>query len=418
MTAQKKTATLVLAGSGTASAGSLSAESALLGLPLVRRTTLAALRAGFDRVYVLAAEAGPASTVLEGTGARVFPRDAAASALPPGRIVLLPDRVVASPQWLASLRDAPVEPGRLHRLGAGAIVQTEDPAPLDRALARQSRLSSVISEWAAVLPPGPSVASVALPLEVTTESELAAAETLLLKGLVKKEDGILTRLISRKISLAVTRRLAGTRITPNVMTFVTAALGLAAAWSFASPALPRQIAGGLLFLLHSILDGCDGELARLKFQESRLGGTLDFWGDNVVHVAVFSAFAIAWSAACGQSWPLVLGAMAVSGTVLGAGYIYMYAMRPRPAAGPLLTTVSPSHRSRLTEVLDAVARRDFIYIVMVLALFGKGYWFLAAASVGTPGFFLALLFVALTSRLNSAARTRSRSGQSSPESAR
>ena len=418
MTAQKKTATLVLAGSGTAPAGSLSAESALLGLPLVRRTALAALRAGFDRVYVLAGEAGPASTVLEGTGARVLPRDAAESALPPGRIVLLPDRVVASPQWLASLRDAPVEPGRLHRLGAGAIVQTADPAPLDRALARQSRLTSVISEWAAVLPPGSSIAAVAPPLEVTTESDLAAAETLLLKGLVKKEDGILTRHISRKISLAVTRRLARTRITPNVMTFVTATLGLAAAWSFASPALPRQIAGGLLFLLHSILDGCDGELARLKFQESRLGGTLDFWGDNVVHVAVFSAFAIAWSAACGQSWPLVLGALAVSGTVLGAGFVYMYAMRPRPAAGPLLTTVSPSHRSRLTAALDAVARRDFIYIVMVLALFGKGYWFLAAASVGTPGFFLALLFVALTSRLRSAAGTRSRSGQPSPESAR
>ena len=414
MTAQENTATLVLAGSGTAPAGSLSAESALLGLPLVRRTALAAFRAGFDRVYVLAGEAGPASTVLEGTGARVLPRDAAESALPPGRIVLLPDRVVASPQWLASLRDAPVEPGRLHRLGAGAIVQTADPAPLDRALARQSRLTSVISEWAAVLPPGPSIAAVAPPLEVTTESDLAAAETLL----VKKEDGILTRLISRKISLAVTRRLAGTRITPNVMTVVTAALGLAAAWSFASPALPRQIAGGLLFLLHSILDGCDGELARLKFKESRLGGTLDFWGDNVVHVAVFSAFAIAWSAACGQSWPLVLGALAVSGTVLGAGFVYMYAMRPRPAAGPLLTTVSPSHRSRLTAALDAVARRDFIYIVMVLALFGKGYWFLAAASVGTPGFFLTLLFVALTSRLRSASGPRSRSGQPSPESAR
>ena len=28
------------------------------------------------------------------------------------------------------------------------------------------------------------------------------------------------------------------------------------------------------------LDGCDGELARLKFKESRWGGLLDFWGDN------------------------------------------------------------------------------------------------------------------------------------------
>ncbi len=415
---ERATATLVLAGPDDAAPGSPSAEIVLLGLPLVQRAALAARRAGFDRVYVLGGEAGQLGRFLEGTGARVFPRDAAESALPPGRIVLLPDRVVASPQWLASLREVPAQPGHLQRLGAGAIVETDEPAPLARVLAHQSSLSSVISEWARVLPSGPPVAAVALPLEVTTESELAAAETLLLKGLVKKEDGILTKHISRKISLAVTRLLAGTRITPNVMTVLTASLGLAAAWSFASPALSRQIVGGLLFLLHSILDGCDGELARLKFQESRLGGTLDFWGDNVVHVAVFSAFAVAWSAACGQSWPLILGALAVAGTVLGAGFVYMYAMRPRTSSGPLLTTVSPSHRSRLTEILDAVARRDFIYIVMVLSLFGKGYWFLAAAAVGTPGFFLGLCFVALTSRLRGAAGTRSRSGQSSPESAR
>jgi len=71
----------------------------------------------------------------------------------------------------------------------------------------------------------------------------------------------------------------------------------------------------------------------------------------------------------------------------------------------------------LTEILDAVARRDFIYLVMVLSLFGKGYWFLAAAAVGTPGFFLAPCFVALANRLRGAG-TRARAGQASPESAR
>src|SRR4029453_9313357 len=101
-----------------------------------------------------------------------------------------------------------------------------------------------------------------------------------LRGLVKKEDGLLTRLISRKISLAATRRLAGTRITPNAITIVCLALGLAAAAGFGVPGRSWQIAGGILFLLHSILDGCDGELARLKFQESRLGGGLEFLGDK------------------------------------------------------------------------------------------------------------------------------------------
>ena len=406
-----QTGTLVLASSGTPATGNPSAETVLLGLPLVRRTALAARRAGFDRVYVLGAEAG--SPVLDETGARAFPRDGDEAALPAGRIVLLPDRVVANVSWLRSVREMPAEPERIHRLGAGAVVETTEPAPLARALARQSLLSSVISEWAATLPAG-AAANVDPPLEVTTRADLAAAETLLLKGLVKKEDGILTRFVSRKISLAVTRRLAPTRVTPNAMTVVSVALGLAGAWSFLSPAWPRQVAGGLLFLLHSILDGCDGELARLKFQESRFGGVLDFWGDNLVHVAVFSAFGIAWSAAIGKPWPLYLAALAVSGTVLCAGFIYTYAMRPRPGGGPLLTTVSPSRRSRLTQVLDALARRDFIYFVMVLGLFGKAYWFLAPVSVGTPGFFLALLVMALGGRRLQGAPGP---GRSSPQSA-
>jgi hypothetical protein len=55
---------------------------------------------------------------------------------------------------------------------------------------------------------------------------------------------------------------------------------------------------------------------------------------------------------------------------------------------------------------------------MVLALFGKGYWFLAAASVGTPAFFLTLVVVAFFNRLRGAGRIRSGTGQSTPESAR
>jgi phosphatidylglycerophosphate synthase len=350
----------------------------LLGLRLAERAARSASRAGFDRVYL--------------------PGDRGIQELPPGRIVLLPDWIVATPDWLRRVREAPAERDRVYRIGAGGLVDTLEPAPLTRALTRPSNVSSVMTEWAAAFPPSADDLDVPPPLEVTTSEQLADAETLLLQGLRKKEDGVLTRLISRRISLAVTRRLAGTRVTPNAMTLVCLALGLAAAWSFASPAGPRQLLGGLLFLLHSILDGCDGELARLKFRESRAGGVLDFFGDNLVHVAVFSALALAWSRAAGEAWPLILGAFAVGGTILCAGFIYVYSMRPREGGGPVLTTLSPSRRSRLTQVLDALARRDFIYLVMVLALFGKAYWILAPTAVGTPAFFIALLVMALGAR--------------------
>jgi hypothetical protein len=50
-------------------------------------------------------------------------------------------------------------------------------------------------------------------------------------------------------------------------------------------------------------------------------------------------------------------------------------------------------------MLDAASRRDFIYLVVILALFAKSTWFLVLAAVGAPLFFLLLLFLALRERV-------------------
>jgi len=50
---------------------------------------------------------------------------------------------------------------------------------------------------------------------------------------------------------------------------------------------------------------------------------------------------------------------------------------------------------RLARLLDALSRRDFIYLVIALALFGKANWFLLLASLGAPTYFFLLLFLAI-----------------------
>src|SRR6185369_4769739 len=167
--------------------------------------------------------------------------------------------------------------------------------------------------------PGPTDA-----FEISGPADLEQAEHWLLAGLIKDSEGFMSRHVERRISLALSRRLAATRVTPNAMTLVSVAVGLAGAALFLSPARWAPLAGALLVLLHSILDGCDGELARLKFQESRFGGVLDFWGDNVVHSALFGAVAVGWSRSSGQTWPLLLGAAAILGTLLSAAFVYRH----------------------------------------------------------------------------------------------
>jgi phosphatidylglycerophosphate synthase len=310
-------------------------ETAVLGLPIIRRAALAAKRAGFDRVVVSGASAdGPAARALEGSGAEFLP---AGSPAPEGS-ALLPWNTVVAPRDLADL-----------------------PA------GRQSP------------PPGVVVAAPA---------DIPRAEKWLLAGLLKENEGFMSRHFERKISLAFSRRLAATSITPNQMTLASAAVGLAGAPFFLSPRPLLQTVGALLFLLHSILDGCDGELARLKYSESRLGGVLDFWGDNVVHSAVFSAIAVGWSVSAHAAWPLLLGALAVAGTLASAGYAYRIS-RAGWKAGPLFTTLTAAD-TRFSRLIDALARRDFIYLVLALSLFGKARWFLLLSAVGAPAYFFAL----------------------------
>jgi phosphatidylglycerophosphate synthase len=313
----------------------------VLGLPLARRIALGARRAGFSRVLFEDEPSESLGDILAGTGAELVP----AGSPPPDpiavRTVVLPPGLLPQAAWL-------------------------------RARSR------------GVEPPETGV----FPLR--TAEDVPRAERWLLASLVKDEEGFMSRHVERRISLAISRRLAGTRVTPNAMTLVSVGVGLAGAAFFLSARPAMQFAGAVLFLLHSILDGCDGELARLNFQESRLGGILDFWGDNVVHAAVFGCIAAGRYLATGELWPVGAGLAAVAGTLASATFVFRKTMSA-PKEGPQFTSVSAVEPSRFSRAADALARRDFIYLVVVLAAFGRAHWFLALAAVGAPLFFLVLV---------------------------
>jgi 1L-myo-inositol 1-phosphate cytidylyltransferase / CDP-L-myo-inositol myo-inositolphosphotransferase len=156
------------------------------------------------------------------------------------------------------------------------------------------------------------------------------------------------------------------------------------------------VIGALLFWLHSVLDGCDGELARLKFQESRFGGLLDFFGDNLVHSVVFFCIAIGWRNHYYAPFAPLLGALAVCGTIASASFVYWTTMREKKSEEPLFTSVA-QRATATSRFIDFLARRDFIYLVIILAIFGKIHWFLIMGALGAPVYFLVLIFLHLRS---------------------
>jgi 1L-myo-inositol 1-phosphate cytidylyltransferase / CDP-L-myo-inositol myo-inositolphosphotransferase len=349
------------------------------GLPLLRRIALAAQRAGFERVLVAAPRSGDES-LLVGTAAA--PLGAALVPASGGRrVVLLADAVAPQAAWLRQLARMPVEPEHLHVDGAlVAVVEAADP-------------SWIVAEAATGRPAGEVFAALRRRLKAVEGSldrtgrfalggvgDVETADRWLLQSLIKPGETFMSRHFERRLSLALTRRLARTSMTPNAMSVVMIAIGLLGSPCFLSPSPAWQLTGAFLFLVHSILDGCDGELARLKFLESPTGAALDFWGDNIVHSAVFGCLAAGWAFAAGALWPLLLGAVVVGSTLAAAATLHRDAAPlPAPAAGP----------SAARGAVDALSNRSFIYLIVALAAFGRAWWFLVPAAVGTP------IFVAL-----------------------
>jgi 1L-myo-inositol 1-phosphate cytidylyltransferase / CDP-L-myo-inositol myo-inositolphosphotransferase len=212
----------------------------------------------------------------------------------------------------------------------------------------------------------------------------------------KDTDGFFARHFDRRISGAISRQLLKTPITPNQITVFVTLLGIVGGGLLAQPGYGVKVLGAVIFLMTSILDGCDGEVARAKKMTSRLGGWLDLWGDNVVHVAVFYGLGVGLARDTGNPVFVRLGFLAVIGTVVSAILASVQTWRKTQAKNfddqkSLFTSVvgdaqsvraAPSWEQRLVRLSDALARRDFIYGVVFLALVGHLEWFLWPCAIG------------------------------------
>ena len=204
----------------------------------------------------------------------------------------------------------------------------------------------------------------------------------------KTQDGFMARHFDRHLSLAASRTLLDTTITPNQMTVFSTILGLIGASFFLSDTRLNYVIGACMIWLHSVLDGCDGELARVRFQESSFGSDLDFWGDNLVHLALFTCLGVGFWLTGKGVHTLVLAVVADTGVLASAwtAWGHRRARRAERAQGPETGVVAElagdGFDSKLSRLENSLAQRDFIYLLILLAFVDRVYEFLWAAAIG------------------------------------
>ena len=230
--------------------------------------------------------------------------------------------------------------------------------------------------------------------DVDTPSDLGIARVRLRRSLGKLEDGPVSRRLNRPLSTRVSMAMAPLRPNPDLVSVLVMLVGLLSAGLLG---LGMGVVGGVLAQATSILDGVDGELARLQVRDRPLGALLDGVLDRVVDAALLAGLG-AW-AIRGRVSPGLVVALTVAAT---AGAMLSMATKDRVRALGL-----PGGPERAIAFLLG-GRDGRVLLVAVFAVLGLPVVALAAVAV-TSWLSLSVRVVAVRRRASRTA-TRTRAG--------
>lgn len=146
-----------------------------------------------------------------------------------------------------------------------------------------------------------------------------ARRAMLVQAAGKAHDGPVARLFNRPVSLRLSAHLLNLGVTPMQVTWFSFLLAVLAALLIAQPAWAMLALGGVLAQAASIVDGCDGEIARLSMQESDIGAWLDAVLDRYADALLIAGFAVhAFSHEVQPLQVLLAGMAALSGTLINS----------------------------------------------------------------------------------------------------
>jgi phosphatidylglycerophosphate synthase len=123
------------------------------------------------------------------------------------------------------------------------------------------------------------------------------------------------------IGARLTPLLARIGVSPNTVSFTGMACGILAGWAYYHyQDIRYAVAGFVLMVAWHILDGVDGQLARLTNSQSEFGKVIDGIADNVTFLAVYLALGLALSQSEGAWVWLIIALAGAAHSLQAASY--------------------------------------------------------------------------------------------------
>ena len=249
---------------------------------------------------------------------------------------------------------------------------------------------------------------------VSMPQDVLIAEQKLDRWLVKPTDGVFARM-NRRISIPISRQLIKLPITPNMVSLFTLGVSFAAGSFYALGGYWNTLFGAVLSVGASILDGCDGEVARLKFQSSDFGCWLETACDYLYYFFIFAGMTIGLARSSGNHGYWLWG----TGLLFGAAATILIAWFERSRLSgkhpeQFLSVWQKNAESRSSNPLlyigrhcEFIIRRCFLpYALLFFALLNLNWLALYMTAFGANVAWIISLYSKLSFSSRSAARTQ------------
>jgi len=385
------------------------------GMTIGERTLRAARRAGYSHVLVWAPRQRPSWDALarwmRASMQVIACSDAArwwgfVRRLDAGApVTVVAPGFFAPPEVLTAARDFPVvdphaaaeDPDEVLNLQSGVFRTRPEslasPAALAVLLTKATRHRQRLARDLASKP------VTAAAMRCATPDQLAAAERRLRESIFKPTDGVLGR-FNRRMSIPISVALIRwTRFNAHLMTSILIVMGVYAGWLFSLGSYTTGVLAALVSLAASILDGCDGELARLQYKESKFGCWLDTLGDYTYYLAVFTGLTVGVVRQTGWAGYWWIGAAVLFGSLATFGLLIVLRGRITDGRPERLRAAANEHFhatgtwARLLKELSTVATRATMpYGILALAVLDLLPVVLVLAAIGAQIYWLSLAF--------------------------
>jgi hypothetical protein len=223
---------------------------------------------------------------------------------------------------------------------------------------------------------------------IETPADISACDNEFLSRIGKSQDGIVSRFLNRPFSRIVSRYLLRVDLSPTRWTAILFVLPVAAFFCLSRGDYSGILAGAILFQLYSILDGCDGEIARATYQETERGGRIDDFLDMLGSLLFVVALGFGLFRTRSSIF-LLEGVLCAAVIVVNEWLLRRVKVEDKPESPKLVEALYPRHRRLLAHpifgligenawwwIVQFTKRDTAILVCLILAALDWSQWIL------------------------------------------